>query len=61
MLQRLPITLAQLQAGNTSENLLNEMRKIIYFLFRAEEITKKAYNITMNSIYVQYSEFLDEF
>ena len=36
MLQRLPITLAQLQAGNTSENLLNEMRKIIYFLFRAE-------------------------
>ena len=52
MLQRLPITLAQLQAGNTSENLLNDMRKIIYFLFRAEEITKKAYNITMNSIYV---------
>ena len=52
MLQRLPITLAQLQAGNTSENLLNEMRKIIYFLFRSEEITKKAYNITMNSIYV---------
>ena len=32
MLQRLPITLAQVKAGNTSENLLNEIRKIIYSL-----------------------------
>ena len=31
-LQRLPIALAQVKAGNTSENLLNEIRKIIYFL-----------------------------
>ena len=29
MLQRLPITLAQIKAGNTSENLLNEIRQII--------------------------------
>ena len=29
MLQRLPIALAQVKAGNTSENLLNEMRQII--------------------------------
>ena len=31
MLQRLPIALAQVKAGNTSENLLNKMRQIIYY------------------------------
>ena len=40
MLQRLLITLAQLKAGNTSENFLNEIRKIIYSLYRAKEIAK---------------------
>ena len=50
MLQRLPIALAQLKAGNTFENLLNEIRKIIYFLYRAKEITKKVYNKIINSI-----------
>ena len=34
MLQRLPIVLAQVKAGNTSENLLNEVRKIIYSSYR---------------------------
>ena len=42
--QRLPIAIAQVKAGNTSENLLNEMRQIIYSLYRAKEVTKKAYN-----------------
>ena len=50
MLQRLPIALAQAKAGNTSENLLNEIRQIIYSLYRGKEITKKAYNNIMNSI-----------
>ena len=50
ILQRLPIALAQVKAGNTSENLLNEIRKIIYSLYRAKEITKKVYNNIMNSI-----------
>ena len=40
MLQRLPITLAQLKAGNTFENLPNEFRQFIYFLYRAKEIEK---------------------
>ena len=44
MLQRFPITLAQVKAGNKFENLLNETRQIIYSLFREKEITKKAYN-----------------
>ena len=33
MLQRLPVALAQVKAGNTSENLLNEIHQIIYFLY----------------------------
>ena len=32
MLQRLPIALAQVKAGNNSESLLNEIRQIVYFL-----------------------------
>ena len=39
MLQRMPIALAQVKSGNTYENLLNEIRKILYSLHR--EITKK--------------------
>ena len=50
MLQRLPIALAQVKAGNTSENLLNEIRQIMYSLHRAKEITKKVYDNLMNSI-----------
>ena len=50
MLQRLPIALAQVKAGNTSENLLNEIRQIIYFLYFTIEITKNVYNNIMNSI-----------
>ena len=42
MPQRLPIALAQIKAGNTSENLLNEIRQIIYSLYRVKEITRKA-------------------
>ena len=44
MVQRLPVALAQVKAGNTSENLLNEIRQIIYSLFREKQVTKKAYN-----------------
>ena len=50
MLQRLPIFLAQVKAGNTSKKLLNEIRQIIYSYIREKEITKKSYNNTMNSI-----------
>ena len=48
MLQRLPIAFAQIKAGNTSETLLNEIRQIICFLYRAKEITKKVYYSIMN-------------
>ena len=50
MLQRLPISLAQVKAGNTSENLLDEIKKIIYSLYQAKKNTKKVQNNIMNSI-----------
>ena len=50
MLERLLIALALVKAGNTSENLLNEIRQIIYSLYQSKEITKKVYNNIMNSI-----------
>ena len=50
MLQRLPIALAQVKAGNNSENLLNEIKKNFYSLYQSKEITKKVYNNLMKSI-----------
>ena len=50
MLQRLAEALAQVKAGNTRENLLNEIRKIIHYLHQAKEINKKVYNNIMNSL-----------
>ena len=44
MLQRLPIALAQVKAGNISENLLNEIRQTIYSLYWEKETTQKIYN-----------------
>ena len=49
MLQRLPIALAQVKAGNTSENLLNELEKKLFPLYRVKEIIKKLYNNIMDS------------
>ena len=44
MLSRLPISLAQLQAGNNSEKLKNETRQLLYSLYRSKNITKQVYN-----------------
>ena len=48
MLQRLLAASAQVKAGITSENLLNETRQVIYSLYRAKEITGKVYNNILN-------------
>ena len=50
MLVRLLIALAQVKLGYTSEKLLNEIKKIVYSLYRAKEITRKVYNNIMNLI-----------
>ena len=49
MFQRLTIALAQVIAGNNTENLLNEIRQNIYSLHQAKEVTEKVYNNIMNS------------
>ena len=43
MLSRLPITLAQLKAGNSFEKLKNEIRQILYSLYRSRKLTKQIY------------------
>ena len=50
MLQRLPIALAQVTAGNTYEKLLNEIRQIMYFLYLKKDISKRVYNNRIISI-----------
>ena len=46
MLQRLPVALAQIKAGNNSESLLNEIRQIVYSLYQSKEVYSKKYIIT---------------
>ena len=50
MLNRLPITLAQLKAGNNSQKLINEIRQLLYSLYRSKKLTKTIYNYLINSI-----------
>ena len=50
MIQRFPIALAQVKAGNNSENLLNEIKQIICSLYLLKETTKKVYNNLMKSL-----------
>ena len=52
MLQRLPIALAQIKAGNNSESLLNEIKQIVYSLYQSKEIPKKVYTNIIKSIKV---------
>ena len=50
MLNRLPILLAQIQAGNYSSKLKNEARQILYSLYRSKELTKTVYNNLIKTI-----------
>ena len=50
MLSRLPITLAQLKAGNNSEKLKNEIRQLLYSLYHSKNVTKQVYNNLINYI-----------
>ena len=50
MLNRLPILLTQIQAGNNSIKLRNEARQIFYSLYRSKELTKTVYNNLIKAI-----------
>ena len=50
MLSRLPITLAQLKAGNNSEKLKNETRQLLYSLYQPKKLTKQLYTSLIDII-----------
>ena len=50
MLNRLPILLAQIQAGNNSKSLKNELKQMLYLLYRSKVLTKTVYNNLIKSI-----------
>ena len=50
ILSRLPITLAQLKAGNNSEKFKNEIRQLLYSFYCSKNITKQVYNNLINYI-----------
>ena len=50
MLSRLPISLAQLKAGNNSEKLKNEIRQLLYSLYISKKLTKQLHKRFINII-----------
>ena len=50
MLSRLPISLAQLKSGNNSEKLENEIRQILYSLYRPKKLAKNVYKSLVDII-----------
>ena len=50
MLNRLPLLLAQIKAGNNSKSLKNELRQILYSLYRSKILTKTMHNNLIKSI-----------
>ena len=50
LMTRLPILLAQKQAGHNSQKLNNEIRQIIYSLHRSKNLSKTVYNHLINGI-----------
>ena len=51
MLNRLPILLAQIEGGNNSKSLKNELRQILYSLYRSKVLTKPVYNNLIKSMH----------
>ena len=54
MLNRLPIFLAQIQGRNNSKKLKNELRQILYSLYRSKALTKTIYNNLINVIRAEH-------
>ena len=51
MFNRFPILIAQIQAGNNSKKSKNEIRQILYSLYRSKVLTKTVYNNLIKSIH----------
>ena len=50
MFTRLPILLVQVQAGNNSRELKNEIRQLLYSLYRSKKINKTVYKNVIATI-----------
>ena len=50
MFLRIPISLAQLIPGNNSEKLNNEIRQLLYYLYRSQKLTKQLYKGLIDTI-----------
>ena len=50
ILSRLPISLAQLKVGNNSQKLKNEIRQLLYSLYRSKKLTKQLYKSLVDII-----------
>ena len=50
MLSRLPLTLAQLKAVNNSTKLKNQIRQLLYSLYRSKKLTKQLYKSLIDII-----------
>ena len=61
MLSRLPISLAHLKAGNTSEKLKNEIRHLLYYLYRSKKLRKTIYKDLMNTIIKNVNSIYEHF
>ena len=59
MFSRLPISLAQLKAGNNSERLKKEKRQLLYSLYRSEKLTKTIYIDLINTIWKMETIFMN--
>ena len=59
LITRLPILLAQLKAGNNSQKLKNEIRQIVYSLYRSKNLSKTIYNHLINNILKMETIFMN--
>ena len=57
MLNRLPISLAQRKAGNNSKRLKNEIRQLLYSLYRSKKLTKKSIKVWL-TLFKTWKHFL---
>ena len=60
MLQKLPREIGLVKAGNTSENLLNGFRQVIYSMYQVKGITKNVY-YEFNKVVRQNRKYIYEF
>ena len=57
IISRLPVVLAQLKAGNNSEKLKNEIRQLLYSLYRSKNLQNKCIKVWL-TLFKTWKQFL---